>query len=77
MPQAACHSATFMVVRFTATREISKSSEEDTVKQITLVATFQMILMMVLNKPMIIRVEVFLMTQFRTIWMLGNKVKEI
>ena len=34
----------------TATREFSKSSEEDTVKQITLTATFQMILVMVLNK---------------------------
>ena len=36
----------------TATRETSKSSEEDTVKQITLAATFQMIQMMVLNKLM-------------------------
>ena len=60
MPQAARHSATVMAVRFTATRESSKSYEEDTVKQITLTATFQMILMMVLNKKM--RMEVFLMT---------------
>ena len=59
----------------TTTREISKSSEEDNVKQITLTATFQMILIMVLNKTMI--VEVFLTTQFRTIWMFGNKDKEI
>ena len=60
---------------FTATREISKLSEEDTVKQITLTATFQMILVMVLNKTM--RMEVFLMTIFRTIWMRGNKDTEI
>ena len=34
-----------------------------------------MILMMVLNKTM--RMEVFLTTDFRTIWMRGNKDKEI
>ena len=50
---------------FTVTREISKSSGKDTVKQITLTATFQMILVMVLNKTM--RMEVSLTTQFRTI----------
>ena len=60
---------------FTATRKISKSSEEDTLKQLTLTATFQMILMMVLNKTM--RMEVFLTTHFRTIWMRGNQDKEI
>ena len=60
---------------FTATREIFKSSEEDTVKQITYAGTFQMILMMVLTKTM--RMEVFLMTRFRTIWMRGNKDKDV
>ena len=75
MPQAAHYSATVMVDPFTATRGISKSSEEDTVKQITLTATFQMILMMVLNKTM--RIEVILTTQFLTIWMRGNKDKEM
>ena len=60
---------------FKATWEISKSSEEDTAKQITFTAIFQMILMMVLNKTM--RMEVFLMTQFRTILMRGNIDKEI
>ena len=60
---------------FTATREISESSEEDTVKQITLTATFQMIMMMVLNKTM--RKKVLPTTQFRIIWMRGNKDKEI
>ena len=89
MRQAARHSETVMVGmiaqnrslqpgkfqnQFTATRKISKSSEEDTVKQITLTATFQTILMIVLNK--IMRLDVFLKTQFRTIWMLGNKDKE-
>ena len=44
-------------------------------QQIILTATFQMILMIVLNKTM--RMEVFLTTHFRTIWMLGNKDKEI
>ena len=44
-------------------------------KQITLTATFQMILIMVLNKTM--RMEVFLTTKFRTIWILGNNDKEI
>ena len=60
---------------FTATREISKSSEKDTVKLITLTATFPIILMMVFNKTM--RTEVFPVTQFRIIWMRGNKDKEI
>ena len=60
---------------FTATREISKSSEEDTVKQITLTATFQIILMMVFNITM--RIAVYLPTQFWSISMLGNKDKEI
>ena len=44
-------------------------------KQITLTATFQMILMMILNKTM--RMEVFLTTQCRTIWMRWNEDKEI
>ena len=70
-----CHGRQDCLNPCTATREISKSSEEDTVKQITLTATFQMILMMVLNKTM--RMEVFLRTQFRIIWMLRNKDKEI
>ena len=74
-PFCNCHGGQDCLIPFTATREISKSSEEDTVKQITLTATFQMILMMVLNSTM--RTEVFLMTQFRTIWMRGNKDKEI
>ena len=60
---------------FTATRKISKSSEEDTVKQITLTATFQIILMMVFYITM--RMEVYLPTQFWSISMLGNKDKEI
>ena len=60
---------------FTETREISKSSEEYTVKQITLTATFQIIITMVLKKTM--RIEVFLTTQFRSIWMHGHKDKEI
>ena len=59
---------------FTATREISKSSEEDTVKQITLTATFQMIQMMALNKSN--RMGVFLATQFWTIWTVGIKIKK-
>ena len=80
MPKAARLSATVMVDRIalipcTATREISNSSEEGNVKQITLTATFQMILMMFLNKTM--RMDVFLTTHFQTIWMLGNKDKEI
>ena len=58
----------------TATREISKSTEEDTVKQITLTAAFQIILMMVLNKT--IKMEMFLTTQFWKICMLRNKDKE-
>ena len=49
-PFCNCHSGQDCLNPFTATREIFKSSEEDTVKQITLTATFQMILMMVLNK---------------------------
>ena len=75
MPQAARHGGQDCLNPFTATREISKSYEEDTVKQISLTATFQMILVMVLNKTL--RMEVFLTTQFRTIWMRGNKDKEI
>ena len=45
----------------TAIREFSKSSEDDTVKQITLTATLQMILMMIWNQTM--RMKVFLKTQ--------------
>ena len=60
---------------FTATREISKTSEEDTVKQITFTATFQIILMMVFNITM--RMKVYQPTQFWSISMLGNKHKEI
>ena len=70
-----CHGGQDCLNPFTATREISKSFEEDTVKLIILTATFQMILLMVLNKTM--RMEVFLTTQFRTIWMRGNNDKEI
>ena len=74
MPKAARHSATVMADRiawmYSLQPGTSKSSVEDTVKQITLTATFQMMLMMVLNKTM--RMEVFLTTQFRTIWMRGN-----
>ena len=69
-----CHGGQDCLNPFTATRGISKSSEEDTVKQITLTATFQMILMMVLNKTM--RMEVILTTQFLTFLMRGNKDKE-
>ena len=67
MPFFNCHGGQDCLNPFTATREIFKSSEEDTVKQITYTATFQMILMM--DKTM--RMEVLLMTQFRTIWMRG------
>ena len=74
-PFCNCHGGQDGLNPFTVTREIFKSSEDDTVKQITLTATFQMILVMVLNKTM--RMEVFLMTKFRTIWMRGNKDKEI
>ena len=74
-PFCNCHGRQDCLNTCTATREISKSSEEDTVKQITLATTFQMILMMVLNKTM--RIEVFLTTKFRIIWMLRNKDKEI
>ena len=75
-PFCNCHGRQDCLNQCSATREISKSSEEDTViKQISLTATFRMILMMVLNKTM--RMEVFLKTLFRTIWMLGNKDKEI
>ena len=42
-----CHDGQDCLNPFTATREISKSSEEDTVKQITLTATFQIFLVMV------------------------------
>ena len=75
MPQAARHGGQDCLNPFTATREISKSYEEDTVKQISLTATFQMILVMVLNKTL--RMEVFLRPNFRTIWMRGNKDKEL
>ena len=74
-PFCNCHGGQDCLNPFTATRDISKASEEDTVKQITLTATCQMILVMVLNKTM--RMEVFLTTQFRTIRMRGNKAKEI
>ena len=74
-PFCNCHGRQDCLNRITATREIPKSSEEDTLKQITLTATFQMILIMVLNKTM--RMEVFLTTPFQTIWMLENKDKEI
>ena len=57
---------------FTATREISKSSEVDTVKQSTLTATFQMILVMVLNKTK--RMEAFLTANFGSFGCVGNKV---
>ena len=72
-PFCNCHGRQDWLNPITATREVSKSSEKDTVKQITLTATFQMIMMMVLNKTM--RMEVFLTTQFWTIWMLWNKDK--
>ena len=72
-PFCNCHGRQDCLNPFTATREISKSSEEDTVKQITLTATFKMILMMVLNITM--RIELFPTTQFQTIWMRGNKDK--
>ena len=82
MPLAArhsenCHGGQDCLNPLTATREISKSSEEDTMKQIILTATFQMILMMILNKTM--RMGVFMTTQFQTIWMRGNiddRIKE-
>ena len=74
-PFCNCHGRQDCMNPFTATREISKSSEEDTVKQITSTATFQMTLMMVLNKTM--RMEVFLMIQFWSILMRGNNDKEI
>ena len=48
-PFCNCHGGQDCLNQFTATREISELSEEDTVKQITLTATFQMILMMVLD----------------------------
>ena len=75
MPFYNCHGGQDCLNPFTATREIPESSEEDTVKQITLTVIFMMILVMVLNKTM--RMEGFLATQFRTIWMRGNKDKEI
>ena len=74
-PFCNCHGGQDCLNPFTATWEISKSSEEDTVKKITLTATLQMILVMLLNKTM--RMEMFLTTQFRTIWMRVNKDKEI
>ena len=74
-PFCKCHGEQYCLNPFTETREISKSSKEDTVEQITLTATFQMSLMMVLNKTM--GMEEFLRTQFQTIWMRGNKGKEI
>ena len=43
-PFCYCHGGQDCLNPFTATREMTKSSEEDTVKQITLTATFQMIL---------------------------------
>ena len=67
-----CHGGQVCFNQFTATREISKSSEEDTVN---LTATFLIILMMVFNKTM--RMKVFPATRFRIIWMRGNKDKEI
>ena len=72
-PFCNCYGGQDCLNAFTATRGISKSSEEGTVKQITLTATFQMILMMVLNKTM--RMDVFLTTKVRTFWMRGNKDK--
>ena len=76
-PFCNCHGRQKCLNPCTATTDISKSSEDDTVnfKQITLAATFQMVLMMVLNKTM--RMEIFLTTQFWIIWMLSNKDKEI
>ena len=44
------HGGQYCLNLFTAAREISKSSKEDTVKQITLTVTFQMIMIMVLSK---------------------------
>ena len=41
-PFCNCHGGQDCLNPFTATREISKSFREDTVKQITLTATFQM-----------------------------------
>ena len=72
-PFCNCHGRQECLNPCTATTEISKSSEDDTVKfkQITLAAAFQMIL----NKTM--RMEVFLTTQFRIIWMLRNTDKEV
>ena len=69
-PFCNCHGGQDCLNPFTATREIFRSSEYETVIQITLLATFQMILMMVLNKTM--RMEVFLTTQFLTIWIHVN-----
>ena len=74
-PLCNCHDRRDCLNPCTATTEISKSSEDDTVKQITVTTTFQMILMMVLNKTM--NMEVFLMTQLWTICMRGNKDKEL
>ena len=61
-PFCNCHGGQDCLNPFTATMEISKSSEGDTVKQLTFTATIQMILAMVLNKTM--RMELFLATQF-------------
>ena len=74
-PFCNCQGGQVYLNAFTATREIFKSSEEDTVEQITLTATFQIILMMGFNKTM--RMEVFPTARFRIIWMRGNKDKEI
>ena len=49
-PFCNCHGGQDCLNPITETREISKSPEEYTAKQITLTATFQMILVMALNK---------------------------
>ena len=46
-------------------------------KQITLTPTFHMILIMMMVFTKTMRMEVFLTTQFWSIWVRGNKEKEI
>ena len=79
MPQAARHSATVMVDMIAQTHSLQPGKNQNhlkrRLKQITLTATSQIILMMVLNKTM--RMAVFLTTQFRSIWMSRNKDKGI
>ena len=74
-PFCNCHGRQDCLNPSTAIREVSKTSEKDTVNQISLTTTFQMILMMVLNET--IRIEVILTARSRTILMLGEKDKEM